>query len=67
MEMLALVSCFLLFVFLESWHSNSYKNACAPREDSEQAAHPHRPFSLRCPPEDTLDFWLPTECPAKTD
>ena len=46
----------------EPEHSITYKMVCAPREDSDQSAHPN----LRCPPKHGLDFWLPTNCPAKS-
>ena len=39
----------------------------APSEDSDQPAHPHSPTSLRSPPEEHCEPWLPTEGPVKTD
>ena len=39
---------------------------CAPSEDSDHPMHPFRLISSRCPPEDALDHWLPTECHVKT-
>ena len=61
-------------------NSVSYKTACAPSEDSDQPAHVHQlidsdqPAHKRrligvfaCPPEDTFDPSLQTECPTKTD
>ena len=36
-------------------------------KDSDQPSHLRKLISLCYLPEDTLDPWLPTECPVKTD
>ena len=53
-------------MFLE-FHNLAYKIACVPSEDLDQHVLLHSLISLHCPPEDTLDTWLPTEHRAKTD
>ena len=48
---------------IELGHSISYKTAFATSENPDQPAHADQSF--RCPPEDALDPWLPTEYSAK--
>ena len=50
----------LLLTSFEPERTFYYKIACAPSEDSRM----RRLISLRCPLQDALDPWLPTECPA---
>ena len=43
-----------------------YKFACAHSEESNMSVHPNSLISvLVFSPEETLDAWLPTECPSK--
>ena len=42
-----------------------YKFACAYSKDSNQSEHPHS--LIRVIVEETLDPWLPKECPNKTN
>ena len=49
----------------EPGHSISYMIVCAPSEDRSACASAQSDLSLRCPPEDALDHWRPTECPER--
>ena len=63
-----LVLMFIVLLIEIKWvdHSISYKIASASSKNSDHPAHPRSLISLCCPPDDALDPWLPTECPAKT-
>ena len=47
----------------ERGHSISHNIAYMPSEDSDQLVRLSNLISLRCPPGDTLEYLLPTECP----
>ena len=47
------------------WAQHFLQDCRCVSKVSDQPAHPCSLISHRCPPEDTLDPWLPTECPAK--
>ena len=43
-------------------HEKMYYMTCLPNEDSDKPVYPHSLTSLRYPPQQALDPWVPTVC-----
>ena len=61
----------MLYLYQFYWNNwaatwQNQQSDCAPSEDSDQPGHPPSLISLRCPREECLGPWLPSERTAKT-